>query len=67
MKTKSSSRKRRTPGEIVRMKTECSLQMKTSTSPPKETLCDLTIYFSKQSKRKLKTKTTDAPRKTHSA
>jgi hypothetical protein len=41
--------------------------MKMSTSPPKEILCDLTIYYSKQNKRKLKAKTTNAPRKTHSA
>jgi hypothetical protein len=33
---------------------------------PKQTWCDATIYHSKQNKRKLKTKTTDASRKTHS-
>jgi hypothetical protein len=32
-----------------------------------KTWCDPTIYCSKQKKRKLKAKTTDAPRKTHSA
>jgi hypothetical protein len=67
MKTKSSSGKRRTLGEIVRMKTECSWQMKTSTSPPKEICWGPTIYCSKQNKLTKKTKTTDTPRKTHSA
>jgi hypothetical protein len=35
--------------------------------PPKQTRCDPTIYCRKQSKRKLKAKTTDAPRKMHNA
>jgi hypothetical protein len=65
-KTKSSSRKRRTPGEKVRVKMECSWQMKTSTSPPKEICWGPTIYCRKQNKPTNKTKTTDAPRKTHS-
>jgi hypothetical protein len=34
-------------------------------SLPKTTSCDQTIYFSKQNKRKLKAKTTDAPREMH--
>jgi hypothetical protein len=46
---------------------ECSWQWKTDSSPLKETWCDLTIYCSKQNKLTKKTKTTDAPRKTHSA
>jgi hypothetical protein len=66
-KTKSSSRKRRTPGEIVRMKKECSWQMKMSTSPPKKICWGPTIYCRKQTKLTKKTKTTNAPRKTYSA
>jgi hypothetical protein len=50
------------------VKTRVFLAMKNGVSlSPKQTWCDLTIYCSKQSKRKLKAKTTDAPRKTHSA
>jgi hypothetical protein len=41
--------------------------MKMSTSPPKEFYWGPTIYYSKQNKLTKKTKTTDAPRKTHSA
>jgi hypothetical protein len=35
---------------------ECSWQIKTSTSPPKEICWGPTIYYRKQNKRKLKTK-----------
>jgi hypothetical protein len=41
--------------------------MKTSKSLPKEICWGPTIYFSKQNKTKLKNKSKDAPRKTHSA
>jgi hypothetical protein len=42
---------------------ECSWQMKTSTSPPKEIFWGPTIYCSKQNKTKLKTKSKDDPKK----
>jgi hypothetical protein len=41
--------------------------MKMSKSPPKEICWGPTIYCSKQNKLTNKTKTTDAPRKMHSA
>jgi hypothetical protein len=41
--------------------------MKSKATSPKEICWGSTIYCSKQNKRKLKEKTTDAPRKTHSA
>jgi hypothetical protein len=42
-------------------------QMKSKATSLKEICWGPTIYFSKQNKTKLKTKTTDAPRKMHSA
>jgi hypothetical protein len=51
---------------IIRVKTRVFLTMKNGVSlAPKQTWCDPTIYYSNQNKRKLKAKTTDAPRKTH--
>jgi hypothetical protein len=46
---------------------ECSWQMESKATSPKGICWGPTIYCSKQNKTKLKTKTTDAPRKTHSA
>jgi hypothetical protein len=66
-KAKRSSRKRE---HLLNDKSENQSVLgneKWSMSPSKLTWCDPTIYFSKQNKRKLKAKTTDAPRKMHSA
>jgi hypothetical protein len=41
--------------------------MKSKATSPKEICCGPTIYYSKQTKLVKKTKTTDAPRNTHSA
>jgi hypothetical protein len=52
----------------IRVKTRVfSANEKQNKSLSETTWCDQTIYCSKQNKRKLKAKTTDAPRKTHSA
>jgi hypothetical protein len=67
MKNKSSSRKRRTPGEIVRMKTECSWQMKTRQLLQRKFIGVQPFIAANKTKLTKKTKTTDAPRKTHSA
>jgi hypothetical protein len=66
-KTKSSSRKRRTLGFWLEWKLERSWQMKSKATFPKQICWGPTIYCSKQTKLITKTKTTNAPRKTHSA
>jgi hypothetical protein len=50
MKTKSSSRKRRTPGEIVRMKNRVFFANDNEATSPKEICWGPTIYCSKQNK-----------------
>ena len=65
-KTKSSSRKRRTLGEIVRMKNGVFLANENEYISSKRNLLG-SNHLLLQTKPTKKTKTTDAPRKTHSA
>jgi hypothetical protein len=46
---------------------ECSWQIKTSTSPPKENLLGSNHLLQQTKQKKTKSKSKDAPRKTHSA